>query len=258
MRTRPSRVRTRDGVQLALRVEPATTTPPAAAVVVVHGFGASSTEERVDAVVRALSRSGYAVVTYDARGHGASSGETTLGALERHDVAAAVEVASGLASRVVLVGTSMGAIAALRHAAHAPHEHPERLAIAGVITVACPARWRLPRNLRGIAAALMVETPWGRAFARSRMGVRIAPRIERGAPPTELARALHCPVAVVHGTDDPFIAPSDAELLHSHVSGPSRLVVVDGMAHSFEPPELVIPAILETLDWVLAHPPPEG
>ena len=59
-------------------------------VVLVHGFAATSGEDRVVAVAERLQACGLDVVAYDARGHGQSGGEATLGDLERHDVAAAV------------------------------------------------------------------------------------------------------------------------------------------------------------------------
>lgn len=238
-------VHTVDGIRLVTHAVPTTRKGANVAVVVVHGFGSSGSDARVGAVTAALGEAGYATVTYDARGHGASSGETTLGALERHDVAAAVGVARDLAPRIVLVGTSMGGIAVLRHAAEPGDD------LAGVVTVSCPARWRLPRNSRGVLAAIMVETRVGRAFARSRMGVRIAPKIDRGAPPVELVRSVRVPLVVIHGTADPFIAGRDAQLIHANAGGRAQLQLVPGLAHAFEPPELVIPPILSSVHWVL-------
>lgn len=245
-------VRTVDGVRLSARIQPPTGDPAhpehaGVAVVVVHGFTAHAAEPNVDAVMSALGDAGFTAVTYDARGHGASSGETTLGVLEQHDVAAAVTLAHDHAPRVVLVGTSMGAIAVLRHAAEGTDD------VVGVVTVACPAEWKLPRNVRGLLAAWLTQTRGGRRIAHSRLGVRIASSIERGAPPVEVARSIAVPVAVVHGTADPFIATSAAELLHANVPGPSRLVVVDGLAHAFEPADRVTPVILDAVDWVLAQ-----
>src|SRR5260370_1215090 len=95
------------------------TDAPRAAVVLVHGFTASANDPAVCGVAEALHADGVDVVCYDARGHGTSEGHSTLGDLERHDVAAAVEAARERNDRVVLVGASMGAIAALRYAAHA-------------------------------------------------------------------------------------------------------------------------------------------
>jgi len=248
----PGRVhlRTVDGVHLSARVQPPTGDPAhpehaGVAVVVVHGFSAHADDANVTIVMTALSDAGYTAVTYDARGHGASSGESTLGVAEQHDVAAAVELARRYAPRVVLVGTSMGAIAVLGHTAATTDD------IVGVVTVACPAEWKLPRNVRGVLAALLVQTRWGRRVARTRMGVRIAPAVDRGASPVELARSVAVPVAIVHGTADPFIAARAAELLHANVPGPSRLVVVEGLAHAFEPAARVAPVILDAVDWVL-------
>jgi len=240
-------VRTVDGVRLAIRVIPPAAAPNDAAVVIAHGFGATMDDVRVDRVARALSAVGFAVVTYDARGHGASLGETTLGVLEQHDVAAAVEVAREHAARVILVGTSMGGIAVLRHASER-HED-----VAGVVVVSTPARWRLPRNARGALAALMVQTRLGRSVARSRLRVRIAVGVDRGAEPIELARVIGCPVAVIHGRADRFIAAADAELIHRNLRGPARLVVVDGLEHAFEPSDRVTPAVLDAVEWVLSR-----
>ena len=89
----------------------------------------------VSALAEALVGDGFDVITYDARGHGSSEGESTLGDDEQHDVAAAVMAARERTPNVVLVGASMGGIAALRYAATDDD-------LAGVVTVSCPAHWR--------------------------------------------------------------------------------------------------------------------
>src|SRR5438093_2372828 len=101
-----------DGVRLAAHLHHVAR--PRGTVVLAHGFTASATHDDVEALARALVQAGYDVVTYDARGHGASTGWCTLGDLERHDVAAAARAARPESGRVVLVGLSMGAIAVLR------------------------------------------------------------------------------------------------------------------------------------------------
>ena len=145
---------TSDGCHLAAdlrRVEGGRTT-----VVVVHGFTAHRRHGSVTAIADALESDGHSVLTYDGRGHGESEGMCTLGNDEILDVVAAVETARDLAhgSRVVIVGASMGAIAALRYAA----DHHD---VAGVVTVSCPARWQL-RTLRTVLAAGKVTSakPW--------------------------------------------------------------------------------------------------
>jgi len=219
---------TADGVALVgRRYEPGGHTR--ADVVLVHGFGATSTEERVVAVAQAYCADGLAVLTYDARGHGRSGGETTLGDREQLDVASAVDAIRQDARPTIVVGASMGAIGVLRYAAAASRP------VDGVVVLSCPSRWRLPRNLRGIASAALTQTPPGRWFARRSMGVRIAAHIDRPAPPIELIAHVRAPIEILHGTDDPFIPASDAEELHAAAVPPRRLHLVDGLGHAYEP-----------------------
>jgi fermentation-respiration switch protein FrsA (DUF1100 family) len=82
-------------------------------------------------------------------------------------------------------------------------------------------------------------------------GVRIARRWTNPVPPVELAARLRIPVAYVHGTDDRFISPRDAELLAELTPHPKRLVIVPGMGHAFE--TSAIEPIRESLAWVLAR-----
>ncbi len=219
--------------------------PGRATVVLVHGFAAGLDEAKLVALADALSHAGFDVLGYDARGHGRSGGEATLGDRERLDVAAAVATAGDARRPVLLVGASMGAIAALRFAVSSP------AAVAGVVSVSCPAWWRLPRNARGLASMVLTQTPFGREFARRQMGVRIARRGPRPAPPIDLMADLGVPVAIVHGRGDPFIAVEDAEALVAAAREPRRLELVDGLGHAFEPP--ATPAILTALDWCLEH-----
>src|SRR5438876_160050 len=130
---------------------------PRAAVVLIHGFSATAEHLHVGGLATLFHERSLDVISYDARGHGGSGGESTLGDLEQHDVAAAVDVARVRADRVVLVAASMGAIGALRHAVTDP-------TLAGVVSVSCPARWRLPRNARGILSAGLTRTWVGRVM----------------------------------------------------------------------------------------------
>jgi len=213
------------------------------AVVLVHGFSASADHPDVSDLAEVLHTDGADVVCYDARGHGTSGGHSTLGDLERHDVAAAVDAAREHSDRVVLVGASMGAIAALRYASAADD-------LAGVVSVSCPARWRLPRNVQGVLAAGLTRTRVGRAVASRWMGVQVATRWTNPEPPIELAPKVRAPVAFVHGAADRFVPPSDAAELYEVAAEPRRLRIVPGMGHAFVPES--VPAIREAVDWALA------
>ena len=221
---------------------------PEAAVVLVHGFSASAEDPKVCGVAEALQADGFDVVAYDARGHGRSEGVSTLGDLERHDVAAAVEVARKRSERVVLVGASMGAIAVLRYAASI--DDPQ--ALAGVVTVSCPAHWRLPRNARAVFAAALTRTPPGRVVAARLMRVQVAPRWTNPAPPIELVPRITCPLALIHGTADRFVPPAAASELHAVANPPRHLELVPGLGHAFEPES--IPAVRAAVAWTLVQP----
>jgi uncharacterized protein len=216
---------------------------PRAAVVLVHGFSASANDPDVCEVAEALHTDGADVVCYDARGHGTSEGHSTLGDLERHDVAAAVDAARERTEHVVLVGASMGAIAALRYAAHSD-------GLVGVVSVSCPAQWRLPRNVHGVLAAGLTRTRVGRAVASRWMGVQVAPRWTNPEPPIALVPKVNAPLAILHGAADRFVPASDAAELYEVAGDPRRLQIVPAMGHAFAPQSVA--AIREAVDWALA------
>jgi alpha-beta hydrolase superfamily lysophospholipase len=233
---------TADDVHLAAHRFPAAG-KARASVVVVHGFAATSDESRVIALADALHDAGHDVLAYDSRGHGGSGGETTLGDREQLDVAAAVDTMRDSGAPVVLAGASMGAIGVLRYAVARTD------GLAGIVTVSCPSRWRLPLNPRGVVSALLTQTPLGRALAARFMHVRIARGFSRPAPPVDLVPLLHAPLAIVHGRADPFIPPSDAQELYRAAHDPRRLDLVAGLGHAFEP--LAVEPVLAAVDWAL-------
>jgi pimeloyl-ACP methyl ester carboxylesterase len=101
-------------------------------VVLLHGL--TATRRYVVMGSRSLERSGHRVVTYDARGHGASTGAEDPDAYDYDDLVEdlrAVMDDRGI-DRAVLVGASMGAHTAVRMAL----DHPER--VAGLV-MATPA-----------------------------------------------------------------------------------------------------------------------
>jgi pimeloyl-ACP methyl ester carboxylesterase len=239
----PLRLRAADGTALAADVRPVAGADTA--VVVVHGFGGRRHHEAVVALGDALHAAGHAVLSLDLRGHGESSGLCTLGDLERHDVCAAVVAARELAPRVVVVGASMGAIAALRHAVDDDD-------LSGVVTVSSPARWRL-HTPRTVAAALVTRTRVGRRLG-CRLGVRLVPTWRLGAAPERLAARMATPLAVVHGTADRFMPAGEATRLHAAATGRCRLDVIEGMGHAFDPAGTA--AIVAGVAWCLADSDP--
>lgn len=236
-------LRTVDGLRLQGRWWEAADPRGGAGIVLVHGFTGSASEPALVALAEALCDEGFPVLAYDARGHGPSDGLCTLGDLERHDVAAAVAEARERSGRVVVVGASMGAIAALRHAAEDPR-------LDGVVAVSSPARWRRPRTARTLLATGVTRTAVGRWLAARRMDVRISPTWSDPETPASLATRIEIPLALIHGSRDRFIPARDAHELARACSGSCRLEIVRGMGHAFH--RLGIPAIRAAVAWTLS------
>ncbi|MDQ2726934.1 MAG: lysophospholipase [Actinomycetota bacterium] len=227
-----------------LRIRRWTAEQPRAVVVLVHGFAASTTDGAVEHQAEALVAAHYDVLSYDSRGHGRSNGRCTLGDLERHDVAAAVREARRDGLAVILVGASMGAIAALRYAAD-PAAH-----IDGIVAVSAPATWRAPRSAQGILAAALTQTRIGRALALRLMAVHVAPGWSDPLPPATLVTGIEIPIAIVHGTRDRFIPARDGAELYRYCNEPRRLDMVPGMGHAYG--VLATAPIVAATDWTLA------
>ncbi len=243
LRTSGARLLTSDRVSLAGRRWEAESAR--AAVVLVHGFAATCEHPPVVAVAEALHEHGLDVIAYDARGHGRSGGSCTLGDLEEHDVAAAVEIARERCDQVLVVGASMGAIAAVRYAAS---EHAEN-GLTGVVAVSCPARWRLPRNARAILAAGLTRTRLGRLLARRHLRVRLSSTWVTPEPPVELVEHVHVPIAFVHGERDRFLPPGDVYELFAASNDARHVEMVPAMGHAYD--VAAVPAIVRAVDWVL-------
>ena len=228
-----------DGVPLATRCW--TSESVRGAVVLVHGLTGSKDDPRIVMLAEELHTRGFDVLAYDARGHGGSGGRCTLGHRERHDVAAAVAWAKKRSENTVVIGASLGAIAALSYAATVRD-------LTGVVAVSSPADWRLPLRPRSFLTAGLARTSIGRAYVRSRMNVRIA-RWSSPESPRSLIHQVGCPLVAVHGLRDPIIPASMGlgTLLRGH---PLRsAVLVSSMGHAFDP--VGIGPICEALEWAM-------
>ena len=180
---------TDDGVPLATRCW--TSVSARGAVVLVHGLTGSKDDPRIVMLAEELHARGFDVLAYDARGHGGSGGRCTLGHREHHDVAAAVAWAKTRSVNTVVIGASLGAIAALSYAATVRD-------LTGVVAVSSPADWRLPLRPRSFLTAGLARTRIGRVDVRWRMNVRIA-HWSSPESPRSLIDQVGCPLVAVHG-----------------------------------------------------------
>lgn len=239
----PQQVRTADGELLVTRRSGA---GPVHAVL-AHGFGMHAARASVLRLAAALAEVAT-VHSVDLRGHGASSGLSTLGVREALDVDACVAAARAEgAERVVTVGCSMGGTAVLRQAGlrgervdgHRLQHPPD-----GVVSVSATSTWE------GSTAAVrrlrrLVLTRPGRLAARAVLRTRVAPGFDASAaPPVEVvARVAPLPLLLVHGTADHYFGVEHAEALAA-AAPHARLHVEPGMGHA---EDALTPAVLSLL-----------
>jgi pimeloyl-ACP methyl ester carboxylesterase len=192
---------------------------PCPAVLVMHGWGSNAA--MMLPVVAPLRAAGFAVLLLDARCHGRSDDED-FASMPRF----AEDIAAGLAwlrrrpgidaGRVALIGHSVGAGAALLHAAR----HADVVAVVSLSAFAHPRevmkRWiaavRLPYPVLGWYVLRHVEQVIGVSF-------------DTIAPVATAARVT-CPLLVVHGRRDDTVPFSDAERIAA-AAPHATLVAVD-------------------------------
>ncbi|HWC31963.1 MAG TPA: alpha/beta hydrolase [Actinomycetota bacterium] len=122
---RTVRFSTDDGVELEGDVRGGGTT----GVALAHMYPTDRTSW--EPFAERLAAEGYLTLAFDFRGYGGSEGERTIPEIWRDVVAAAGELRSHGAERVVLVGASMGGTASLVAAS--------RSAVDGVVTISAPS-----------------------------------------------------------------------------------------------------------------------
>jgi len=214
--------RTSDGVDLAGVHLAGPLDGPA--FVIGHGFTHGLREPATRAVLAAFARHG-AVAAVDFRGHGRSGGRSTVGRDETFDLDAAVGWAREQGyGTVTVVGFSMGAAIALRHAAvgSAPGD--------AVVSVSSPSRWYIRESAPMRRVQWLLESPLGLLTGRA-LGVRLGePWFDLPTSPVEAIGAITRPVLLVHGTADGYFHPGHVQALH-RASVAAEVWIEPGMGH---------------------------
>ena len=226
-------VRTTDGVILrGLHLSGGADAPPGPTFVVAHGMTNATGRVSTRAVLDRFATHGP-VVAFDFRGHGRSGGRSSVGRDEILDVDAALAFARATTDRpVVLVGFSMGAAVALRHAGRARTDPALTAAADAVVAVSPPARWFLRESGSMLRVQWLLEHPIGPLVA-PRLGIRLgAPwTTVPSTPLDEVSRIAPTPLLLVHGTADHYFGPAQSVRLH-RAAPASTLWLVDGMGHA--------------------------
>ena len=210
----PDREGTHRGLAYALWLPDDDPDQPHPGVVVIHGAG-SRKENHAD-FARLATANGWAALTFDLPGHGAS--EPVFTGLAIEDVIAMgdlLAVQPGVdGDRVALRGSSLGGFLALCAAAAAPQ-------IAGVIAI-CPASEdHLARGVRQGRFEMRVGAPldleaWLAAQDVGEAVERIAGR----------------PLMLMHAEGDTQIPSEHTEDLFERAGEPRKLVIAAGGAHT--------------------------
>lgn len=211
------------------------------AVLLLHGFAANRRKPAYARLADGLARH-VPVLALDLRGHGGSSGVSTLGDREVADVVAGIGWLHRFGHpRVVVMGWSMGATAAL-HAASRGAD------LDAVVTVSAPAWFRAPAEN---AATRRLERVWHsplqRQALRRLLGVSLAPPSAWSDPPhpVEMAATITRPLLVVHGADDGYFPVTDAQALVAAAGGDTQLWIEPaGFGHAEDG---ITPAFVDAL-----------
>jgi pimeloyl-ACP methyl ester carboxylesterase len=217
-------------------------------VVLAHGFTGAWRRPAMRRIAGVLNRSG-GVLAIDFRGHGRSRGRSTVGDLEVLDLEAAVVHARDLGyRRVAVVGFSMGASVAIRHAGTLG-------GVDAVVSVSAPARWyyRDTTPMRQVHWA--IEQRAGRLAARLAKRTRIAVGGWDPVPaaPHEVIGAIApTPVLIVHGDADHFFPLEHAEQLFAAAKEPRELWIERGFGHA---EAAATPDLIRRIgDWLARYP----
>jgi len=210
----------RDGVTLAGWFVPQGDTKRAA--VLLHGHGSSRTQ--VLARARLLHDHGYAVLLYDARGHGESAGDlVSIGWYEKADLLGAIDWlrARGL-SEIGCLGISQGGATVALAAGDLPGIRWAILeSVFPTLQNAVDRRFRRTLGLPGwFAGAAMIP------IAEWRLGVKAT-----AVSPRDAIGALACPILVMTGGADTHTNPADAREVFDYAREPKTWIVIPGAAH---------------------------
>jgi len=208
----------RDGIKLSGWFVPCLNAVKA--VVLLHGNG--GTRRQMMARVRLFHDAGYAVLLYDARGHGLSEGDKiSAGWFETADLLGALDfLRTKNLNQFGCLGASQGGATILLAAGKLPPEVRWVIVESTYPTIrdALDRRFRKDLHLPGwLAGGLFMP------FAELRLGIAID-----DIAPIKHIPSLRCPVFVLGGTDDQHTLKKSTRALFDAAKEPKELWLVPG------------------------------
>jgi pimeloyl-ACP methyl ester carboxylesterase len=185
----------------------------------IYLHGIADSRASASGVIERFSKRGLDVVAYDSRAHGTSDGDVcTYGFNEKRDLQRILSTARP--GPVILFGTSLGAAVALQAAATESR-------ISGVIAAETFS------DLRTVATE---RAPFFFTGALIDAAFRIAEQqggfSVDAVSPMAAAANIRVPVLLIHGAEDAETPPAHSRRVHAALTGPKRLIVVDGAGHN--------------------------
>ncbi|MES2696563.1 MAG: alpha/beta fold hydrolase [Verrucomicrobiota bacterium] len=213
---------TADGLSLAGWFTPSGDNSRAA--VLLHGNGSNRRQMLARAAL--LRAQGYAVLLYDARGHGESAGDrVSIGWFETQDLLAALGYLRTRGARQLgVLGCSQGgATIALAADRLGPDVRWAVLeSVYPTLRDAIDCRFRRTLFVPGWLGALFMLP-----FAEWRLGVSAD-----AIAPIDHVASFTCPVFLLHGEHDTHTLPASAQALFAHITAPKSLWLVPGASHN--------------------------
>lgn len=219
-----------DGVRLAAySVRPVG--PVRLHVVLCHGFTNHSRRSQLVRIVRRLVSAGASVTAFDFRGHGRSEGGSSVGGdgeLADLDAVVAHVRRSDPGAQVAVIGLSMGASVAIRHASLG-HHRPDLL-----VSVSAVSRWHVRDSTSMRKVHWLIESRVGPVASRFALRTRLGgPWTTRPVPPIEAIASLQgIPTLLVHGDQDEYFGPDHAKALEAAALETPELWIVAGFGHA--------------------------
>ncbi len=201
-------------------------TPPT--VLIVHGLGAR--KEHMSRYITLAHEAGYPVLAIDLRSHGESdAGPTTLGYREPLDVLAWLgKLQEEGEFRVILWGTSLGAVTSLRGAAEAQKEKFP-IQMAGVIS---DAPFDTLLHTLANHAKLLFQIPSFPLVPLTEWQIRRRFGFEpKEVDATEAARGIEAPILILAAGLDARMPLPQVRAIYDAAAGPKEFYLIPGEIH---------------------------